>query len=93
MGLTGLSKDALHVYVGLIVWLLAAALWRKSIASIKPWLAVLMVAFAGEMFDAYDDWHTFGRWRVIRSVHDLLNTLFWPTVLALLARWTRVLKA
>jgi hypothetical protein len=35
---TGLSKDALHVYFGLIVWLLAAALWRRSITTFRPWL-------------------------------------------------------
>jgi hypothetical protein len=89
---TGLSKDALHVYVGLIAWLLSAALWRKSIASFNPWLMVLIVACGIEAFDAFDDWRSLGRWRVGASVHDIVNTLFWPTVLALLARYTRLLK-
>jgi hypothetical protein len=42
----GLSKDALHIYVGLAVFLVMAYVWR---------------------------------WR--ESVHDIWNTLFWPTVL------------
>jgi hypothetical protein len=29
---------------------------------------------------------------VLVSVHDIANTLFWPTVLLLLARYTRVLE-
>ncbi len=89
---TGLSKDALHVYLGLIVWLLAAALWRKSIATLKPWLVVLAVACVIEAFDAFDNWVDFGYWRAGASVHDVLNTMCWPTVLALLARYTRLLK-
>ena len=89
---TGLSKDALHVYLGLISWLLAAALWRKSIATLKPWLVALLVAVIIEGFDAFDDWVQLGRWRYLASLHDLVNTMFWPTLLSLLARFTRLLK-
>lgn len=92
VGFTGLSKDALHIYVGLGVWLLAAALFRRSITTLRPWLAVLVVACVIEGFDAFDDWVQLGRWRHMASLHDVVNTLFWPTVLALLARFTRLLK-
>jgi hypothetical protein len=92
VGLTGLSKDALHVYGGLVVWLLAAALFRRSITTLRPWLAVLVVALGIEAFDAFDDWVDLGRWRWKASVHDVVNTMFWPTLLALLARYTRLLK-
>jgi hypothetical protein len=92
VGFTGLAKDALHVYVGLGVWLLAAALFRRSITTLRPWLAVLVVACAIEGFDAFDDWVQLGRWRWRASLHDVANTMFWPTVLALLARYTRLLK-
>ena len=92
VGFSGLSKDALHVYAGLMVWLLAAALFRKSITTLRPWLAVLVVALGIEAFDAFDDWVDLGRWRYRASLHDIVNTLFWPTVLALLARFTRLLK-
>jgi hypothetical protein len=92
VGLTGLSKDALHVYLGIGVWLLAAALFRRSITTLRPWLAVLVVACVIESFDAFDDWVQLGRWRYMASLHDIVNTMFWPTVLALLARYTRLLK-
>lgn len=92
VAMTGLSKDALHVYFGLIVWLLAAALRRKSIATIQPWFMVLLAALVVEAFDAFDDWRSLGRWRMGASVHDIVNTLVWPTVLALLARYTRLLR-
>jgi hypothetical protein len=92
VGFTGLSKDALHVYLGLAVWLLAAAVFRRSITSLRRWLVVLIVAAGIECFDAYDDWVDLGHWRYRASLHDMLNTMFWPTVLALLARFTRLLK-
>jgi di/tricarboxylate transporter len=91
-GFSGLSKDALHVYAGLIVWLLAAALFRRSIATVRPLLAVLVVALGIEAFDAFDDWVDLGRWRYKASLYDIVNTMFWPTVLTFMARFTRLLK-
>lgn len=92
VGFTGLSKDALHVYAGIGVWLLASGIFRRSITTLRPWLVVLIVACGIECFDAFDDWVQLGRWRWRASVHDVINTIFWPTVLALLARYTRILK-
>lgn len=90
---SGLSKDALHVYVGLAVFLVAAALLRKPLRSIVPWLLVLIVASMGELLDMRDDIVSFGYWRWGASLHDVLNTLFWPTVLFLLARFGIFFKA
>jgi hypothetical protein len=82
--LTGLSKDTLHVYVGLGVFFAVAAVSRKRLRSISPLLAVLAVAIAGELLDMFDK----SQWRLLESLHDMLNTLFWPTVIWLLARFT-----
>lgn len=87
----GLSKDALHIYVGLSVFLVTAAVLRKPLQSIIPWLAVAAVAIAGEALDMRDDITSFGYWRWEASLHDVLNTLLWPTVLLLLAKF-RVLR-
>ena len=84
-----LSRDALHVYVGLGTFLAAAMLFRRSIRSFLPLLAVLVVALLVEAVDLRDDLVTRGHMRWLASTHDLLNTLFWPTVLLLLARHTR----
>jgi hypothetical protein len=83
---TGLSKDALHVYVGLAVFLLVALLGSKPRTSWKPWLAVLVVAVCGELLDMADDLMSLGHWRWHASLHDLVNTCFWPTVLTMLSR-------
>ena len=88
---TGLSKDTLHVYVGLAVFLLAALLFRRRLRSLVPWLAVLLVACAGELLDLQDDLIHVGHWQWRASLHDIVNTLFWPTLLLLLARFSRLL--
>lgn len=84
-----LSRDALHVYVGLGTFLVAAFLFRRSIRSYLPLVAVLVVALLVEAVDLRDDLITRGHMRWLASTHDLFNTLFWPTVLLLLARHTR----
>ncbi|CAB5696742.1 Uncharacterised protein [Delftia tsuruhatensis] len=88
---TGLSKDALHVYVGLATALAACALLRRPLGSWTPVLAVLAVAVGGELLDMRDDVASFGHWRWGASLHDVANTVFWPAVLCALARWTGVL--
>lgn len=87
-----LARDALHIYVGLIVLLGAAALFRWPLKGWKPWAAVLVAALLGEAWDIWDrarigvaQDHA-GNWK------DVWNTLFWPTMLTLLARYTRLLR-
>lgn len=84
---TGLSKDALHIYVGLAVFLAAVILLRKPLRSIVPWLMVVSVAITGEVLDMRDDISSLGYWRWGASLHDIFNTLFWPSVLLLLAKF------
>src|SRR5471030_1666390 len=88
---TGLSKDTLHVYVGLAVFLAAALVLRKPLRSPLPWLVALVIAVLGEIVDMRDDISSLGYWRWAASVHDIVNTIFWPTVLLGLARFTRLL--
>ena len=83
---TGLSRDALHIYFGLGVFLLSAAALRTPLRSYLPWLAVWAAALFGELLDMRDDLAFYGYWRWDAGMHDVLNTLFWPSVLMLLAR-------
>ena len=92
MQMFGLPKDALHIYVGLIVFFAAAALFRWPLRSWKPLGAVLVAALAGETWDVIDTWTTGARPQWLRNWHDVWNTCFWPAVLFLLARHTRLLS-
>lgn len=87
---TGLSKDALHIYVGLLVFFGVVVLLRRRVGSPGPWLAALCVAAALEVMDMRDSFASMGRWDWAASLHDVVNTLFWPTAILLLARSGRI---
>ncbi len=88
----GLAKDALHVYVALIVFLVVCRLFRWPASSWKPWLVVLAVAILGEALDLR---HTLSMGYAVRFDYhwtDLWNTMLVPTVLVLVARYTDVFE-
>ena len=87
-----LAKDALHVHVGLAVFLGAALLFRWPLKSWKPWLAVAAAAVAGEVWDLRDTLVRDAPLHLAGQAKDLVSTVLWPTVLMLLARHTRVFK-
>lgn len=89
---TNLGKDALHIYVGLCVMLGVAILFRRSLRDWQPLAAVLAAALAGELWDVIDTYAHGGRPRFNANWKDVWNTMFWPTILFLLARFTHVLK-
>lgn len=81
VGATGLSKDALHIHVGLGVYVLAALALSKRAHAATPLLIVVLLACVGETLDRRDDILSMGYWRWRASLHDVLNTSFWPAVL------------
>lgn len=87
-----LGKDALHIYIGLALLLGSALVFRWPLRSFKPWLVVAVAALIGEAWDMIDR----GRMAIAQfpagNVKDVWNTLFWPTVLTLLARYTKLLR-
>lgn len=90
--LLGLPKDALHIYVGLAVFLAAAALLRRPLGSWVPIAAVVAAALAGEAWDLIETRAIGARPRYDRNWHDVWNTCFWPAMLFVLARYTRLLS-
>jgi hypothetical protein len=89
--LVHLSKDALHVHLGLLVFLVAMVVFRRTAASLLPWLCVLAVELVNEFLDIF-------HWRggvldfsIAGSLKDIVNTMLWPTLLVLLARFTPLL--
>jgi|SRR5690349_1927341 len=91
MDLTGLSKDALHVYVGLTVFLGMALIFRLPLRDWRPLAAAFLAAMAGEIWDLIERLAP-GRDPVwAANWHDIWNTMFWPTMLFLLARFAPTL--
>ena len=82
-----LSKDALHVHLGLVAFLVAMVLLRRGPSSVIPWLAVLVLELLNEVLD-FIRWHNTAGFMLAESFKDVLNTMFWPTVVLVLARFT-----
>lgn len=88
----GLSKDALHVYVGLIVFFAAALVFRLPLRDVRPLAAVLLAAVAGEVWDIQEAAGLGRVQHLADNWHDIWNTMFWPTAIFLLARYTPALR-
>lgn len=87
-----LSKDSLHIYVGMSLFLGSALVLGWSLKSWRPWMLVLVAALIGEAWDLRDSLAYGTRIHLLANLKDILNTILWPTVLMLLARHTKALK-
>lgn len=78
-----LSKDAVHVHLGLTALLVWIAISRKPICSWIALIPVLILAVLMEVLDLRDDMASLGYFRWGASLHDVVNTIFWPFILVL----------
>ena len=92
LSLVHLSKDAVHIYIGLIVFFIYIVLFKKSLSSLKSLVPVLIIAVAMETFDLWDDFHSLGHCRWLASFHDIINTMFWPFILVILVKLKLIKK-
>jgi hypothetical protein len=84
---TGLAKDALHIHIGLLLFVAVRLLWRWRGGWWVAWFVALAAALGGEWLDI--------RAETVRSAlqpdaahwHDVWNTMLWPTVLLVVGRW------
>ena len=83
-----LSKDSIHMHVGLIVFFLAVIFWKKGSIEARCLIPVVIVASLMEILDLRYDYISIGHFRlkaITASIHDLINTTFWPVVIVALA--------
>jgi hypothetical protein len=81
----------MHIYIGLSALLLWVLFRRKPLGLWKNLIPVLIVAMLMEAFDLRDDFTSFGHFRWGASLHDILNTMFWPVLLVILFKF-RLIK-
>lgn len=85
-----LARDALHIYVALGIFFASAVLFGWKIGGARPWLLVLCAALAGEAWDIRDHAISDMKQNYPGNLHDIWNTLFWPSAITLLARYSAV---
>lgn len=101
--LTGLAKDALHIYVGVGVYLLCLLVLRPVIKkqSLRGFIALIVVIGVALLGEYLDNRHIIlpkGIWAlkgsdIKASIHDLINTCLLPFMLFAVNKWTRVFQS
>jgi hypothetical protein len=86
-----LSKDAVHIYIGMGVFLLAVVIWKRGRIKGVCLSPVFCIALLMEILDIKDDICSLGYVRWAASIHDFLNTSFWPMVLVVLT-WLKKIR-
>ena len=81
-----IDHDALHVLVGVLLWLALALLLRRPLTSWLPWLWVFAVILWNEAVDLWvERWPDPGQ-QYGEGAKDLLLTMLLPTVLMVAIR-------
>lgn len=81
-----INHDALHVIVGVLLWLVFGLLTRRPISSWYPWLWLLAVILWNETVDLWtEQWPDPGM-QYGEGAKDVLLTMFLPSVLGLAVR-------
>ena len=81
-----ISSDAMHVLAGVLIQLLSAVLFRRSMTSWRPWSVVLGFALLNEFIDLWmEQWPDLAV-QYGESVKDILLTMTLPTLLLVAAR-------
>ena len=81
-----ISKDAAHIYIGMICLFLALLVFRAPLRSYRALIPGLVAALAMEVFDLRDDQAGLGHFRWTASLKDVVNTNLLPFALVTIAR-------
>jgi len=100
---TGLEKDALHIYVGISVYLLSLILMRPIFKkySVRAFIALIMVTAIALLGEYLDNRHTItelgisdlGPAEIKASIHDLINTCLLSYILYGFTVWTKIFQS
>ncbi len=88
--LSGLSKDALHIYIALGVYLGSCLIFGWKARQWRPWLLVLFVAIMGEVWDILWNLELSQTPDLWANWHDIWNALLIPTALLVLSRYSGI---
>lgn len=83
---TGLSRDALHIYVGMTIFIAARLILRGPRRSLWALALVCAAASGGELLDHLHERSQAMPCNIAGHIWDLWNSAFWPVILAMLEK-------
>ena len=75
-----LSRDALHVHIGMIIFIAVAALLRGRLRFVLAFGALLALCLVGETADFSYAVRRGIAFNWLASAKDVVNTMFWPAI-------------
>ena len=82
-----INHDALHVIVGVLLWIALGLILRRPLSSWLPWAWLLAFILWNETVDLWvEQWPDPGQ-QYGEGAKDVLLTMFLPTVLMFVVRW------
>ena len=76
-----IEHDALHILVGVLLWLVLGAVFRRSLAAWLPWGILLAVIAWNEAVDLWVERWPLPSEQYAEGAKDLLLTMIVPTIL------------
>ena len=80
------NSDGLHVLVGVVAWMLAAMVSRRSLSASFPWLLLLVLTLLNECVDLWAEQWPDKAMQYGESAKDILLTMTLPTLLLFAVR-------
>jgi hypothetical protein len=81
-----ISHDSIHIFAGVLLWLVIALLARRPVSSSRPWLWLFALILWNEAVDLWvEQWPDPGQ-QYGEGAKDLLLTMAVPTIIMIAAR-------
>lgn len=90
IALSGLSKDALHIYIALGIYLGSCLIFGWKARQWRPLLLVTSVAILGEIWDILRSLELAQELNLWENWRDIWNALLIPTALLVLSRYSKI---
>ncbi|HXH31790.1 MAG TPA: hypothetical protein VNJ01_13335 [Bacteriovoracaceae bacterium] len=74
MDILGLSKDAIHIYIGTVAFLITFLLFKKKSPCFILLVPGILISIFLEGLDLWDDYRFSVRSDISSNIHDILNT-------------------
>lgn len=89
LGIFAQSHDAMHIHVGLVLYLVTLLVLRGRGGAWLPFVLLAVLSVVAEVFDIIALMSVKSPYSLLESTRDVGNTLGWPLVLSVLLTWQR----
>lgn len=90
---SGLGKDALHIHIALLIFVVVRLVWRRKGGWLLAWVIALAATLGGEYLDIHSENASTAVFSDPAHWHDIWNSMLWPTIFMLVGPWLEPKRA